>query len=196
MVDNLIDGCVSFMVQRGAIPNTDEQLEIYRYGMELQIYYIIHAFVLLGIGFLFGQALNVALLLFLFGLIQSNGGGYHADTHGKCLGLMILGVLAFLALMPLYRSNAILQAVSLVIGLAVVISLAPVAHRNHPLNPQKSVVLGKRAKVLAGIISFLWCVFAFFNVWPDARGVIAITMAFTGISIFTAWLKKRSETAH
>ena len=192
MVGNLIEGCVSFMVERGAIPNTDEQLEIYRYGMELQIYYLIHAFILLGIGLLFGQAARVALLLFLFGLIQSNGGGYHANTHGKCLAIMVLGVLAFLALLPLYQAGIILQAASVILGLAVVIYLAPVAHKNHPLSPEKSKRMGKRAKILAGAISVIWCGAAFFNIWPDARAVISLTMALTGVSLIAAQVKKRA----
>ena len=195
MVNQLINKCISFMIRAGAIPNTVEQCEIYSYGLELIIYYIIHAVLLLGIGLLLGSFAEVALLLFLFGLIQSNGGGYHADTHGRCLILMVLGVLFFLALLPLYYNFFLLQAVSVIFGLIIVILLAPVAHENHPLNPQKAAMMGKKAKVIAIVTAFIWGLLTFSSagtwLWPAIPGIIAVTMAFTGISMITAWLKKR-----
>jgi len=190
MVPRLINECVLFMVNRGAVPDTEDQREIYSYGLELQIYYLIHAAVLLAIGFSFGKAFEVGLLLFLFGLIQSNGGGYHANTHGKCLALMVFGALLFLALSPLYQDNVPVQMMSVLFGLAAVICLAPIAHKNHPLSPQKSKAMGRKAKYLACGISALWCVISISATWPTAQTVIALTMALSGVSMAAAWVKK------
>ena len=190
MIARLIDGGVSFMVKRGAAPDTEDDREIYAYGLELQIYYLIHAMVLLSIGFLFDRAVEMGILLFLFGLIQSNGGGYHANTHGKCLFLMVLGALLFLAVFPLYQNNVPMQSISVSLGLATVICLAPVVHKNHPLSPQKSKVMGKKAKLLACGISLIWCLVSVFDVCPTIQTIIAITMAFSCLSMISAWIKK------
>jgi len=190
MIARLINGFVSFMIIRGVIPDTEDQREIYSYGLELQIYYAIHAAVLLSIGLVFGRAFEMELLLFLFGLIQSNGGGYHANTHGKCLTLMVMGALLFLALFPLYQRSVPLQIMSVLVGLMAVVCLAPIAHKNHPLNPEKSKAMGKKAKYLACGISLLWCVLSFLSVFPSAQAVISITMAFSCASMVSAWVKK------
>ena len=190
MIDRLINKCVSAMVQRGVIADTEEQKEIYAYGLELKFYYIIHAALLLGIGALAGRALEVALLMFLFGLIQSYGGGYHAETHKRCMAFMVLGVLAFLALYPVYLVHVMLQGASVVLGLAIVLALAPIAHKNHPLSRPYSKKMGRKAKCIACLIAGLWCILFFSGAWPAGRGIIAIVMLFSGVSMVCAQLKQ------
>ena len=192
MIDRSINGCVSFLVKRGVVADEEDQRDVYGYDLELLIYYVIHAAVLLAIGQLFVRAMEVGLILFLFGLIQGSGGGYHANTHGKCLALMICGALLFLVLLPLYRNNLPVQAVSVLSGLVTVICLAPIAHKNHPLSPRKSKAMGRKAKYLAGGISLLWCVVSLFAAWPTIQAVISITMAFCCVSMVSAWVKKNA----
>jgi len=193
VVNILINRCIFFMIQARAVPDTEEQREVYAYGLELIIHYFINAAILLAIGLLFGRLTETAALLLLFGTVQANGGGYHAETHGRCLALMVLGVLLFLALLPLYQAYAVIQPISVIAGLTAVICLTPVAHRNHPLSPQKSLQMGKRAKVTAGGISFLWCFIYFYGAMPTAAAVIAISMFYLSISMLAAWVKYRKE---
>jgi len=194
VIASLVERCVSFMAQRGAFPDTEEQREIYSYGMELQIYYIINTVLLLALGFLFGRFVEVALFLFLFGLMQSYGGGYHANTHGRCLAIMTCGVLLFLVLLPLYQGNMLLQAISVLAGLATVICLAPVAHKNHPLDPEKSKRMGKRAKLWALLMAAVWGLLLLLTTaWATAADVIAMTLAFTTLSMLAATVKKLSD---
>lgn len=190
MIDRLTNEGVSFLVKRGVVAEAKDQRDIYNYGLELLISYAIHAVVLLTIGQLFGRAIEMGLLLFLFGLIQSNGGGYHANTHGKCLSLMVLGALLFLILLPFFQDNLPVQSTSVLLGLVAVICLAPITHKNHPLSPQKSKAMGRKAKYLAGGISLLWCIISFFVLSPILQAVISITMAFSCISMVSAWVKK------
>jgi len=178
------------MATRGAFLDTEEQREIYSYGLELQIYYIIHAVLLLALGFLFGRMLEVGLFLVLFGLMQSNGGGYHADTHGRCFAIMACGVLVFIALLSLYQDIFVLQLISVLAGLAAVVCLAPVAHKNHPLNPDISKRMGRKAKIWAVVISLAWCLTLFLDLWEPAGGIISFTMASCAVSMGAACLKK------
>ena len=196
MVDRFIGGCLAFMIRRGAVADTAEQREIYSYGLELQVYYFIHAAMLLFIGLLFGRSGEVALLLLLFGLIQSNGGGFHAGTHGRCLALMAAGAALFLLVLPLFERYALLQAASVHFGAAVTLALAPVSHKNHPLSPEKSKELGKRAKLLACAVSFIWGILALAGVLPVVRGVASAAMLFTGVSILAAWARRGCLKEH
>lgn len=191
MVAGIIDKSVRFLIQQEAVENTEEQKEIYRYGMELQIYYIIHATFLISLGLLFRHGLEVALLLLLFGAIQVNAGGYHVKTHNRCLAIMTLGVISFLLLLPLYQNFPALQAASIVMGTFAVITMSPVAHKNHPLSPRKSAILGKRAKFIAITFALLWYVLMFFDVLVRLQGIIPIVMAFTFISLTCAWVNKK-----
>ena len=193
MVNRIIDNCVSFMVKNNAIPDTQEQREIYSYGLELQIYYFIHAVLITGIGLLFGHAMEMAFFLFLFGTIQSNGGGYHADTHGKCLAIMVFGALLFMALLPFYQKHLLLQPFCVLFGLIAVLCLAPVAHNNHPLSPQMSKRMGKKAKILTCIISLSWFLFYFFGIFLFTHSLVSLTMFFSGISMICAWVKNNKQ---
>jgi accessory gene regulator B len=177
------------MVAHGAVDDTDEQREIYRYGLELQVYYIIHGVVFMGIGFFIGQAVEVALLLLLFGTLQANGGGYHANTHAKCFITMACILLVFLILLPIYQSILPLQLVSVLFGLGVVVALAPVAHKNHPLNPQMSKKMGKKAKLIAILFALVWGLIFYLGVVPFMLGIISIIMALAGVSMIAAWVK-------
>jgi len=191
MVSNIIDKSVLFLIQQGAIKNTQEQKEIYRYGMELQICYIIHATILISLGLIFRHGLEVVLLLFFFGVIQVNAGGYHAKTHARCLSIMTLGVILFLFLLPIYQNNLFLQLTSTIAGTTVVIIMSPIAHKNHPLSPQKSEALGNRAKFIAVALALLWCALMFFNVFVRLQGIVPVVMAFTFVSLMCAWASKK-----
>ena len=190
MIERIIKAGVDLLVKRQVASETQEQREIYHYGLELLVYYIINVAVLLAIGWIYHRAWEVALLLFLFALIQTNGGGYHADTHGKCLLTMIVGVLAFIAVIPLYNENMILQGASVGIGLFMVYRFAPVPHRNHPLSAARMRQLGIRAKVIAAGLAAIW-VAAISMAFREIASVLSINFLMIGLSLFMAFLKQK-----
>lgn len=191
MIAKIIDKCVYFMVRQGVVQDTDEQKAIYSYGLELQLYFIIHAVLLILMGCFFGSGFEVSLLLLLFGMLQVNAGGYHAKTHMRCFVTMMVGVLLFLWLLPIFQGMFFLQLCSVVLGVAIIFLLAPVAHKNHPLSPMLSVRLGQRAKIIAVGFMLLWCIFIIFDINSLLRGIIPVVMAFTVFSLLCAWLKKK-----
>ena len=194
MVERIINGSVSFMIRMGAVSDTEEQRDVYRYGMELQVYYIIHAVILLFIGLLFGRTLEVALLLFTFGLVQTRAGGYHADTHKKCFLIMVAGVSLFIFILPIYHTFIVIRALSVVFGLLTILCFSPISNKNHSLCTQISKQMGRDAKIIACVIAFIWFVIDFFEILPVIDNVVAIVMAFTGISMLSALIKMRLTT--
>ncbi len=61
-----------------------DQRNLCIYGCELWLYTIISAFGLLIIGILMHASLESAIIIVIFYLCQSNGGGYHASSHVNC----------------------------------------------------------------------------------------------------------------
>ena len=67
---------------------SEEDREIYEYGFEITIYTIWSTIVLLLIGLALRQLWASLIIVALFYTFQSTGGGYHADTHLKCLSTL------------------------------------------------------------------------------------------------------------
>lgn len=80
----------------------DEQdMAALAYGLALTLYTLLSTCGLLLIGFLFGRLLETALIIAVFYINQSLGGGYHAGTHIKCFLIMCCGLIACLFLIRL-----------------------------------------------------------------------------------------------
>ena len=54
------------------------------------------------------------------------------------------------------------------------------------MDPEKSKVLGKRARMLACLIFLLWFVFLILGIGGNIQEVIAISMLYSGISMICA----------
>ena len=85
----------SFFERRGAI-DADAR-EIYVYGAEILLYTFFSTVGLLAIGLLMRRLVETAILIGLFYVNQSTGGGFHAATHTRCFLTMATGLCACLA---------------------------------------------------------------------------------------------------
>lgn len=84
-----------FFAARGYLD--PEQREVAAYGFDLFLYTLISTLGLLLAGALLGRGAQAALIVGLFYLNQTFGGGFHARTHLRCFAMMLffllLGVL-------------------------------------------------------------------------------------------------------
>lgn len=108
--------------------------EVYVYGTELVLSFIITTALVLIAGFVIGEVMNSMIFLAVFMLLRRFTGGYHANTYLKC---KIISISTFL--IALFSSHAIsvrwwMYAVLLVGGNIVIHLLAPVEHPNKPLS--------------------------------------------------------------
>lgn len=132
----LIEHFVGYLIRSAAI--VPEDSDIYYYGLDVLLFSLINITLLLGCGILIGRLLETAILVFLFGLLQSCGGGYHASTHMRCFlgmlgmwGLCMLGLTFGKLLDPLF-----LLATGL-FSIIVILRLAPVENPNAPAGTEK-----------------------------------------------------------
>lgn len=97
MIRRMSQKCISLL----APPSADEnRLAICASGLELAVFTFLSTSCLFLIGFLSGHLLDTVLIVSVFYTLQTAGGGYHADSHIKCLMTMISGLAVSLALLP------------------------------------------------------------------------------------------------
>lgn len=76
------------------------------YGCEVWLYTVLSTLGLLMIGLLTNSVLETIIIITIFYLCQTNGGGFHATTHLRCFLTMTLGLLIGLMFvrLPIFRS--------------------------------------------------------------------------------------------
>ena len=138
MTSKISDFIVSFLERHNAIQPEDK--DIYIYGCDTAIYTFISTLGLLIIGFGFGKLLETLILIVIFYLNQTMGGGFHATTHFRCFLTMAVGVLIYIATFSLQ----IPMLISIIIGLTALLLLLVVPL---VLHPNKQYLLVKQAKL-------------------------------------------------
>ena len=179
---------VSFLFHHGYIQEEDQ--DVYLYGLDLLLYTVLSYGILLLLGACLGDFSRSFLLLLTFSLLQSNGGGYHANTHLGCFMTMFLFWLLGMAVM------AFLPALSLcflfLLGLPVIFLLAPVEQKNAPIGTEKKRFHKKRAQCIAAALG-VSVIFLLF-VSPRLGAPISIGIFFSGSSMLAAIRKRASES--
>ena len=77
------------------IPNgscDEKQREICEYGCELWLYTILSTLGLFMIGLFAKAPIEAIVIISIFYVCQSIGGGFHASTHIKCFFTMVYGL--------------------------------------------------------------------------------------------------------
>lgn len=121
--------CAMMTRIRKYVDMDDARAETCMYGLDLLLYTIISTAGLLLIGIAFGAVIPTCIIIFLFYLNQSIGGGFHANSHTKCFFTMTIG----LSLLLIFVRLNIPQFVYPIVGFLSCIGLfcCPlVLHRN------------------------------------------------------------------
>ena len=98
---------VRALEKRTIIPAADH--EAYVYGFDAALYTFLSTAGLVLIGCVLGQGIETLIIISLFYVNQTLGGGFHASTHLNCFITMVLGLLGCLATF-LHKNKEYLQA--------------------------------------------------------------------------------------
>ncbi len=191
MYDKLIRRGVDFMFAYGDV--SEENREVYSYGIELIIMYLINAGTLLILGMITGHFLETFLFLAGFALLQSFGGGYHAMTHFRCLVLMLVFWAVDILLIPIVQTNQVLCYVFAISGAVTVFVLAPVKHKNYPLSADKEK---KMKKTVRYVTLILLVIVIAGNLIPSAEkfsAIFGIVLFLSAISMISASIKQEMQ---
>ena len=81
-----VERLVDWWIRMGAAKEEDR--EVLAYGADLALYTVASTGALLLTGLLWGRWWEAAAIIACFYINQTNGGGFHADSHGKCFCTM------------------------------------------------------------------------------------------------------------
>ncbi|MCL2812424.1 MAG: accessory gene regulator B family protein [Clostridia bacterium] len=149
-----------------------EQIPVFQYGLDSLLGSVWNYGCLLLIGLAMGQLLDMCLWIVAYTVLRQHAGGYHATTRTRCFVFtQLIGVVSLLAMRvaPTWLCLALP-----IVGAGLVFGLAPVEHKNHPLNPKRRVRQWKLARiaacaeVLVVVACWLW--------WPRGLAPLAIGM--------------------
>lgn len=134
---------VRALEKRTIIPAADH--EAYVYGFDAALYTFLSTVGLMLIGYVLGQGIETLILIALFYVNQTLGGGFHASTHLNCFITMALGLLGCLAtfLLPF---NQWVYCILGTVGLMFMIKYPLVLHKNKEYLQAKHDILCKRSR--------------------------------------------------
>lgn len=155
------------LVNNGIIEIDD--FEIYRYGFETLIYFIVNISVALLIGIIFDRFIHTIVFLSCYCTLRQFTGGYHAKNYTEC-------TLTFAAiyLITIFVANNIdivsykyLSIVILIISMFIIYKLAPLEHRNKPLEEQDKKYYRKIAMRILSVVAMCFISSIILNVFVE-----------------------------
>lgn len=171
---------VKLFEKRGVICASPEEREVYIYGFDIALYTFLSTLGLFLIGYIAGRPIETTLLISLYYINQSFGGGFHASSHLMCFLTMVLGELIFLASFLLPYSLPCCIVIS-VLALLFMWMHPLVLHPNKSYLKKKAPQLIKRSRqILLGETALL-IVFILLNV-PVIIQTICLTFLLSAIS--------------
>ena len=124
----------NLLVKNEVIENED--FEIYRYGFETLIYFIVNISVALFIGAIFNRLIHTIIFLSCYCTLRQFTGGYHARNYTECTLTFVV-----IYLITIFVANNIdidkykyLLIVFLIFSILIIYKLAPLEHRNKLLS--------------------------------------------------------------
>lgn len=171
---------VKLLEKRGVICASAEEREVYIYGFDIAIYTFLSTLGLFFIGWMAGRPIETTLLIFLYYINQSFGGGFHASSHLMCFLTMVLGELLFLASFLLPYSLLTCIGIS-VISLLFMWMHPLVLHPNKSYLKKKAPQLIKHSRQILLVEIALLIGFILLNV-PVIMQTISLTLLLSAIS--------------
>lgn len=165
MLEKAAVALTEFMYKKGAI--SISKRPIFIYGFQLTISALCSTLSILTISIFLGKPLSALMFFIVFFWIRLFSGGFHANTYLKCFfltnALYLLVVLAsevfsHLSSIPILLSTQIISGI-------IVISFAPIRHKNHPLS---EAVYIRNQKVSRWLVAVFELLFPFISFLTDS----------------------------
>lgn len=171
---------VRLFEKHGVICASAEEREVYIYGFDIAIYTFLSTLGLFFIGWMAGRPIETTLLIFLYYINQSFGGGFHASSHLMCFLTMVLGELLFFVSFLLPYSLLACIGIS-VISLLFMWTHPLVLHPNKSYLKKKAPQLIKRSRQILLLETTLLVAFILLNI-PDIIQTGSLALLLSTIS--------------
>ena len=135
--------------------------EVYVYGTELVLSFIITTTIVLIAGLIVGEFIGSLIFLSVFILLRRFTGGYHASTHLRCKLVTIAVFLISMGASLLILASWWMYIVLFVIGNTVIWFLAPIENPNKPLNEKEKKKYHWLSHIVFTVLSITGFAFSF-----------------------------------
>lgn len=158
MIECLSRKIVNWQIKKKYLPEKDEKLYTYAYG--LLIGQVINLIIACLLAIIFNAYMTVFVFLVSYIPLRIYAGGYHARTYTVCTldsAILIFIVCLVTKVIP----NNIIIEVNIIIGLVsgiLVFTLAPVEDSNKPLEYMEKDCYRRRSRVIWVIETVIWIV--------------------------------------
>lgn len=167
MFKNLQYKFTNALVNNGVIEKQD--FEIYRYGFEVFIYFIINISVALFIGVIFDKIIHTIIFLSCYCTLRQFTGGYHARNYIECtltFAVMYLITIFVSNNIDIYRYKYLLILI-MSICTVVIYKIAPLEHRNKLLEDEDKEYYRKVAMTILSVIIICFALSIIMNIFVE-----------------------------
>ena len=178
----LVSIILNFMIKNNVISKDTEEIEFYRYGIEITLSSLINIALISIIGIITDYTFESMMFLAVFIIMRSFTGGYHANTYIKCNLVTSISFVILLLIFKIIRHISIFQVVTIVL-------LAPIENKNKPI--ENRTVYKIISTVLSVVLSAISIVLIIKGV--DLGLIILLTLALVSIFIIYARFMKRGD---
>ncbi|MCL2399850.1 MAG: accessory gene regulator B family protein [Defluviitaleaceae bacterium] len=190
MIHTLANRIASIFVLYGE--SSEEDKDIYVYACEVWLSTIFNIGLSLLIAVLLGRVMEVIIIMTSYALLARYTGGYHANTHFKCIltfAVLLICAMTILSIVSSLQVEGVLLITASIAFIGIFI-LTPVEHENKPI----SADLRKLQKIKSRWITFallVLCIVDFFILDIGFGLSLSLSVFFVFGSMLYATLSKR-----
>jgi len=151
------------LITKGVI--TQENKDIYIYGFQLSISFLLSTISIILIGLLIGRLSETALFLIIYILLRSYSGGYHANSYIACFAITIGVYFSVILLSELISVNTISYIILSIIGIVLLALLAPVRNIHKKISSKDGI----KYKIISLCLYIIFIVLGMFLSTKDVK---------------------------
>lgn len=140
----LIDKIGNRFVRDGII--TEEDKELYTYGMQQGVLILLNIISAIIIGFIFNMVWQSVVFLLLYIPLRSYAGGYHARTQIRCYLVSLFIMIIALVGMRTIQWTSLTALISVIISVSFIFLLTPVEDVNKPLEASERIIYRQKTR--------------------------------------------------
>lgn len=186
----LVSIILNFMIKNNVISKDTEEIEFYRYGIEITLSSLINIALISIIGIVTNYTFESTMFLAVFIIMRSFTGEYHANTYIKCNLVISISFVILLLIFKIIRHISLKSIILIAIFQVVtIVLLAPIENKNKPI--ENRTVYKIISTVLSVVLSAISIVLIIKGV--DLGLIILLTLALVSIFIIYARFMKRGD---
>lgn len=189
MIRNLANRCLILL--SGRIRMDLSKQEVYLYGLELFLHTLFSTIGLLAISILFHRFFEGCIMIALYYINQTLGGGFHASTHMRCFITMSVGLVIALLVLNFQPGSIGIVAIA-VIASGLLLAFPLKLHRNKAYLAPKSAEFRKNSRIVVCLELLVFIVLACLGM-DRVLFAYSLGMAISAVSRLAAIVLKDKE---